>query len=436
MYEEQVLAVLNFYLAHGQTLSPSKMHFIEAVASLAGMNLNQLLMRKSLFIAERLSNMGFLAAGVAHEINNPLTYVQTSLEEILTTMESAIALKNGICKEEDLRQLFETVLELGREAQTGVQRIKTIVSDIKTFSSNREERSKLIAVSKVMDSAVSMASYQIKHKARLKTHYGDAPMVRGAEGKLAQVFLNLLVNAAHAFDDGPIENNTIDITISQNQSHVIVEIKDSGCGIPRDVLPHVFQPFYTTKPSGVGTGLGLSISDTIIRAMGGTIAVQSEEGKGTTFTITLPAKTDASSTGTGEIVQVAAKPEALKTTVLLVDDDHLILKTLARRLISHHTVVVAESGEAAVAKLEARADIEVVVTDLMMEGMSGVDLFQWIKENRPELLRRVIFATGGSLSSATASFLNRPDVIYLEKPFRINTLLDTIQHVLRNHPPL
>ncbi|MBU1241026.1 response regulator, partial [Myxococcota bacterium] len=181
---------------------------------------------------------------------------------------------------------------------------------------------------------------------------------------------------------------------------------------------------------GEGTGLGLAISAGIIKDMGGTITVKSRQGEGTTFTVRLNAAENQLEVGTGEIRIVQETDPFVRCTVLIVDDDPLIRKTLSRSLSRHHLVVTAKDGAEAITLLETEADINVVVTDLMMENVSGIHLRHWVEKYRPALLPRMIFTTGGAFSTPTSQFLESGEVLWLEKPFHIKALLDMIQRVL------
>jgi PAS domain S-box-containing protein len=243
-------------------------------------------MQQRLRIADRMASVGLLAAGVAHEINNPLAYVIANLGylgEALSRTSPGIA---------DSGSEVDDVL---KEAHQGCERIKQIVRDLKTFSREDDAPSKPLKVRGVIESAINMAWNEIRHRARLVKDFADVPPVLAKESRLGQVFLNLLVNAAQAIPEGAIDGNEIRVTVRSEAGRVLVEVRDTGCGIPAETLPRIFDPLFTTKPVGVGTGLGLSISHSIVTGMGGEISVRSEVGKGTTFIVSLPAsgKSDA-----------------------------------------------------------------------------------------------------------------------------------------------
>jgi two-component system, cell cycle sensor histidine kinase and response regulator CckA len=225
--------------------------------------------------------VGTLAAGVAHEINNPLAYTVTNLSYV----RDALARVENAPPELDLEELRVSM----DEAMEGAERVRRIVKDMKTLSRMDDDRSGPIDVEAALDASVNMAFHELKHRAQIVKDYGRVPFVRGNEGRLVQVFLNLLVNAAQAIAGNAPDRNEVRLaTCVDGHGHVAVEISDTGVGIAPDVLPRIFDPFFTTKPVGVGTALGLSICHSLIAAMGGSIEVASKIGVGTRFLILLP----------------------------------------------------------------------------------------------------------------------------------------------------
>ncbi|WP_395833622.1 ATP-binding protein [Cystobacter fuscus] len=234
-----------------------------------------------LVVADRLASVGTLAAGVAHEINNPLAFVISNLS-FLTEELHAITelLPPGRLSE------LEEVLE---ETNEGVNRVRLIVQDLKTFSRGDEELPTAVDLRRVIDSALALARGELRHRATVVKEMSDVPLVEGSEARFGQVVLNLLINAAHAISAGQPDKNEIRVVLRAESDHAILEVRDTGCGMAPEVLSRIFDPFFTTKPVGVGTGLGLSICHGIITGFGGEITASSEVGKGSTFRISLPA---------------------------------------------------------------------------------------------------------------------------------------------------
>jgi signal transduction histidine kinase len=232
--------------------------------------------------ADRLATLGTLAAGLAHEINNPLTYVLIQLAHLARLLPE---LEN-----EHNSARLQHVKELARGALDGAERIRDIMTGIRTFSRIDGAAMKPVDIRVPIEAALKLVSNELRHKARLVKQYAEPPLVLANEGRLGQVFLNLLTNAMHALPDGtPDEHEVRTIVRTDEAGNLVVEIVDTGSGIPAHILPRVFEPYFSTKPVGQGTGLGLSITRSIIASHGGTIDVTSEPGRGAMFRIVLPA---------------------------------------------------------------------------------------------------------------------------------------------------
>ncbi len=235
-----------------------------------------------LMLGDRMAAMGTLAAGIAHELNNPLAYVLSNLDYVATALNASPALP-------DAAQVAEWGQVLS-EARDGAERMRQLVRQLKVFSRVEEDGAEeRVELHRVLDAVAQMAAHVVRSRARLVKAYGATPGVRGNEGKLFQVFLNLVINAAQAIPEGQREANEIRlVTRVDAAGRVVVEVCDTGCGIKPEHQARIFEPFFTTKPMGVGTGLGLSICHTIVRALGGDITLESTPGQGTTFRVLLP----------------------------------------------------------------------------------------------------------------------------------------------------
>ncbi len=236
-------------------------------------------LRARLLMSDRLASMGTLAAGVAHEINNPLTFIMNNLSY----------LSGELASDPDSLNLLEVV----NETQLGAERVNRIVRELRVFARGNDETAGPTDVHETLDRAIVMATNEIRHKALLVKSYEDVPPVRANSGKLGQVFLNLLVNAAHSLPLGRAQHNEIRVRTFQENGQVKVEVEDTGPGIPTELRERIFDPFFTTKPIGKGTGLGLAICHGIVNSAGGTIEVDSEEGVGSVFRVSLPVKVPA-----------------------------------------------------------------------------------------------------------------------------------------------
>ncbi|MBN1206578.1 MAG: HAMP domain-containing protein [Myxococcaceae bacterium] len=234
-----------------------------------------------LIFADRLAAMGRLAAGVGHEINNPLSYVISNL----SFLHGEMVRIQGAPTQAEREEMME-VLSAARE---GAERVRVIVKDLKTLARPEESSSDRAELGQVVRSAAKLAANELRYRARLLEDCGGVPPVRGNEARLGQVFLNLIINAAHAIPPGRSHENEVRVVARQTApDRVTVEVSDTGSGISPEHLRRIFEPFFTTKPVGLGTGLGLSVCHSIIVGLGGELDVRSEEGKGTTFLVTLP----------------------------------------------------------------------------------------------------------------------------------------------------
>jgi PAS domain S-box-containing protein len=374
--------------------------------------------QKQLVFADRMAAVGTLAAGVAHEINNPLTFVVANVD---TALEEIGAIIRG-SPPNRMKELEEMLIE----ARHGVDRVTTIVGALKTFSRIEEERLGPIDVIPVIDLAVSMTLNEIRHRARLVKEYGPIPLVDADGARLGQVFINLLVNAAHAFHGGNTDANEIRVvTFTDVDGRAVVEVRDTGAGIPAPLLGRVFDPFFTTKPIGLGTGLGLSISHSIVTGMGGEISAKSELGNGTVLRITLP----PSSSPTIQPLVVSGPSKAgsaRKATVLVVDDEQAIGLAI-RRVLATHDVTVVTTAQAALELLAERKEFDMVLSDLMMPGMSGMELYREIVRCHPEVAQRVVFLTGGAFTAEAHAFLDGIDNERINKPFDSKALREMVQ---------
>jgi PAS domain S-box-containing protein len=362
--------------------------------------------RRQLFVAERMASVGTLAAGAAHEINNPLAYVITNLDVALEEIR-ALGGRPASARLDGLEDML-------REARDGAERVRLIVRGLKTFSRTEEEHRTVVELKTVLELATVMVANEIRHRATLVEDFGAVPLVEVDAGRLGQVFINLLINAAQALPDGHIATNEIRITTSTDAAgQAVVEIADTGPGIPSSVLERVFDPFFTTKAVGVGTGLGLSISRNIVNSIGGEISVKSEEGRGTTFRVVLPPAPVQQITSRTDSVNPAAPGGA---AILVVDDEAALGKAF-RRVLRGHDVTILTRANDALDLLATGKTFDVIFSDLMMPEMSGMEFFDACEHRFPETAERMVFVTGGAFTPEAKAFLARVPNERIEKPF-------------------
>jgi len=375
---------------------------------------------------DRMASLGTLAAGIAHEINNPLAYTLANLQHLEAEVLPGLKLPGG--QDEEARKLLA-------DAVLGADRVRDIVRQLKMFSRAEEGvRPEPVDVHRVLETTISMASNEIRHRARLVRDYGAPPRVSANEGRLGQVLLNLLVNAAQAIPEGNVECQEIRVVTRPHPEGALIEVRDTGSGIPEEHLEKLFEPFFTTKPVGVGTGLGLSICQDIVTGLGGRMEVRSELGRGSTFRVILRAATGADA---GEPSRAPVAPVAGprgKGRILVVDDEPLIGLAIRRILQREHEVVTLTSAREALAWLVRGERFDVILCDLMMPEMSGMDLHQELACQLPEVAERMMFLTGGAFTPDARAFLSRRGDRHVEKPFSSEKLRELVHSLLLARP--
>lgn len=377
--------------------------------------------------ADRLASLGALAAGVAHEINNPLAYVLLNLDHVIRELASRSAAKAPITSSETLGELATRL----REARSGVDRVRLIAQDLKAFSRIDSERRAPVDVRRVLDSSIDIAASEIRHRAKLVRDYAKVPAVEADPSRLGQVFLNLLVNAAQAMDVGGAQGNEIIVsTRLRAGGQVVVSIADTGSGIPAGLRERIFEPFFTTKPAGVGTGLGLAIGRSIVASLGGEIIVESAVGRGSVFRVILPAASlAASGEGARSGSDAPAPPPPprdpapeRRARVMIVDDEPVLATALGRAIAPEYEVVVHANGRDALENLRADDRFDVILCDLIMPGVTGMDFYEEVTRTWPSLAPRIIFMTGGTFTPRTREFLATVENPTLDKPFDLAAL--------------
>ena len=377
-------------------------------------------MQAQLALADRMASLGTLAAGVAHEINNPLTYVVANVEVARGALDELAKQHAG---DDAVGPPLREVGEALGEAAEGARRVREIVGDLKVLSTGGDESvSEDVDVRAVLRSSVNLARRLVVQRAQLEVELQEVGPVSGNAARLGQVFLNLLVNAAQAIPEGSPERHQVRASCRVDvEGRVVVEVADSGVGIPAGQLGKIFDPFYTTKPQGVGTGLGLAICQSIVAAHGGEIRVDSVEGRGSTFRVLLPVSRTASRADARE-----AAPAVPRGRVLVVDDEPFVLRTLERILSPLHEVVLASSAAEALHRIAEGVRFDAILCDVMMPGTNGMEFFRGLERSHPELAGRVIFVTGGALVDEVRAFLEQAGTPVVEKPFAPAQILEAV----------
>ena len=367
---------------------------------------------KKLVEADRLTALGTLSAGVAHEINNPLTYAQLSLQGIERTVAHADV-------SDELKATITRQLE---DAQHGITRVATITSSLRMFARVDDAPPGPIDVIGVVDRAIEMVANDLRRRALLVRRIDAVPHAIGNVSRLEQVLVNLLLNALQAFEPVAAEAR-IDVVVEHVGDDVSIRVSDTGRGIPAALRDRVFDPFFTTKPVGEGMGLGLSVCRSIVEGFGGQIELDSNEGRGTTVTVRLRAHVSPPATRPPSPTIAFAR-----VRVLVIDDDPLVRNVLGKILSQHHDVTTAEDGAAALVAVE-RDSFGAILCDMTMPGIDGCEVHRRLAVEHPGIERRIIFITGGTFGPAFDHFLATVGNRCLTKPFRIEQVLDAIAEV-------
>jgi two-component system, cell cycle sensor histidine kinase and response regulator CckA len=377
---------------------------------------------------ERLASIGTMVAGMGHEINNPLSYAVANVsfsEELLSeVLEKLRCVKGEPADRVHLDWGIGRLEEIGRalhDASDGNERVRRIVDDLRKFARADAGPMEAIDLPDVIEAAIKMTASTIRHHARLQKEYGTTPLVEGHPGQLTQVFTNLIVNAAQSIGEGRAETNEIRVqTRTDAGGRAVVEVRDTGPGIPSDVLPHIFDAFFTTKPVGGGTGLGLAICQNLVASCGGEITAASPPGEGAVFCVTLPPARGSSSRQ--RAASRASMLPSRRGRVLVIDDERAIAAAIARMLQGAHDVVIEIDARRALARIARGETYDVIFCDLMMPNLSGMDLYNALASSAPEMAKRIVFLTGGAFSASSQAFLDGVANTALDKPFTVESI--------------
>lgn len=388
---------------------------------------------------DKLAALGTLAAGVAHEVSNPTGFVLASLAQLKTSsvtlqrvssaLRRCVQGPDGTLALAELDRQLAEVSDLVRRATEGTERVRDIVRDLKNLARMDDGDVSRVRVHQCLDTAIGMVLHEIRAKARVERVYSpELPDLVANPGRLHQVFSNLLTNAAQAMPEGHADENVVRVSTSLEGNRIRIEVRDTGRGIPPEVLPRIFDPFFTTKTVGMGTGLGLSICQDIVHRMGGEIRVESVVDEGSTVTVMLPLRASRSIPPTVVAREIAG---ARRARLLVVDDEPNYLFTYQAMLKPSHEVTTALGGRAAL-ELLALPDrhFDAIVCDLAMADVDGIDLYRYIAEKLPGTEQRMIFVTGGPTTERAVEFLAEVRNHRLDKPFEPEELMHALQSVV------
>lgn len=368
-------------------------------------------LEQQLLQSEKLSGLGTMISGVAHELNNPLTVIMGNVELML--MDRSLSAR-------DARSLKVVLKESERAAR--------IVSGLLTFAREHRPERRMININEIITESCKLREYNLRTNniELVMSLSPEIPSTLADPYQLQQVFTNLIHNARDALTEKG--GGTLTIRSVHRDQKIVIEFEDDGPGIEQENLKKIFDPFFTTKDVGRGTGLGLSIAYGIINEHDGNIEVSSEVGAGSKFTVEFPVinalEETTAARNTAENVSTAGR------SILIVDDEEYIRELLRQVLTEKgYTVKTASTADDALRQMEAKT-FDAVVVDIKMPGMGGKEIYSHIQKNRPDFASKMLFITGDVLSDDTQLFLERTGSKYIEKPFRIEKFIRALDDVL------
>jgi signal transduction histidine kinase/CheY-like chemotaxis protein len=433
------LGLLGAYAAGLRAFEPDELSFLEAAAACLSSAMvrhrseqERQRLQARLAVADRMVSIGALAGGLAHELNNPLSYVTANLAFIAEEV-TGLAKRLGAAGAGDaaLAETAVQLVEAAADARDGVEKLRGLVLDLQTLARGDTGLLAPLDLSHVLGSAIRVAASETRRRARVECQLAATlPPVLANEARLGQVFLTLMINAAHAIPEGCASPQSIRVrSFTAPGPRVVVEVSDTGPGIPAGQLERVFDPTPGARAPGTGDGPGLSLCRSIVVALGGEIQVESQVGTGSTFRVLLPVAPGEPDEEPGP----PQRPAPRRGRILVVDDETLVGTVLQRTLGGEFDVVSVTSGAAALARLRAGERYDLVFCDLLMPVMTGVELHAELERLDPALAGRMVFLTGGAFTPTTHAFLSRPGIVFIEKPFELEAIRGAIAR--RLDPP-
>ncbi len=360
--------------------------------------------------AEHLSSLGTLAAGLAHEINNPLTYIISNLTSLEASLDSPE-------QKADLTAALE-----------GCWRIRDLVCGMLDTAATQKEAGEPVFVGDAIQAALTLATPQTRHRATVQCQLDDGLYVRAHRTKLIQVIVNLLTNASHSFLTNHTEVNQIRIRAFSQGGSVIIEVNDNGAGMDEPTRLHAMEPFFTTKEPGLGTGLGLFLCNSIMESSKGKLQLDSEPGRGTKVTLVFPAAEEpAPASHVAGRISLAPRVSAHHLRILVVDDEPPIRRVVSRILQARHVVSCCSNGTEALQWITAGERYDLIFCDLLMPEMTGIELFTELLQRFPDQAERMVFLTGGATSEAARQFIDLHRDRVVKKPFRTRDIEDRVR---------
>ena len=412
--DEATLARATRTSAYGYVVKPFVSADVRCAVEIA---LHKHAAEQSLTTNSRLAALGTMAMGVAHEINNPLTYMMMTLERL----DKLLPPQQG---DEGSRVavIRRSLAEIGE----GADRIKRIVSDLSLFGRPIGERAQRVDVRDSVSWALRVTAGHTRNRTTIVTELTTVSPVEATDARLGQVLVNLILNAVQALPGNDIERREIRIRTFEVDGQVVISVSDTGRGIAPEHLSRIFDPFFTTKDVGTGMGLGLAVCHGIVTALGGALTARSTVGKGSVFEVRLPAVGRPSAFGPDR--RTGEQPQVRRGRLLLVDDEPMMLNLLRASLEQEHDVVACKDAKAALAVLQQDTAFDIVISDVVMPGMTGRDLYEAVRSIDCALAGRMAFMTGGT------NLLDGLSNPVIAKPFRTSEMQVWVRELLARSP--
>lgn len=383
---------------------------------------------------DRLRTVGRLAAGLAHEVNNPLTFVLANLESLreshqsmrrlIHTLRAQLATDEAITRQSfeeiasdaNLQELMDDVADMLTDCYKGIHRIQDIARSLGTFSRADDDRAEQADITRIVDDACAMVFNQIRYRARLIKRFEPIPSIAVFPGRIAQALVNLLTNAAEAIEGGAYDQHRIVVSMRTEGDWVIIAVSDTGIGITQKHRDRIFTPGFTTKAHQGGMGLGLVVSKRVAQEHGGRLEVVHLPERGTRFELHLPIDTGLTVTEQNRESRPVSEAPLERLRLLIVDDDAMVLSALRRRLKRRYDTVTVLGGADALARLDEDPDFDAIVCDLMMPETDGKSFYDRVQRSHPGLADRIVFMSGGAFTPRLRKFAAAVSNPVLQKP--------------------
>jgi len=391
--------------------------------------------RRRALTQERLATLGGLAASVAHDINNPAAYILSNLRSAQYDLRRIRAVLTSTSPKVDQTAALDALAEVEQvleDSFEGAGRIVAIARNITPFACPPKAATEVVDVNEAIRVACRTMDNEIRHRAQLEMHLEQLPLTSGNQKRLVQAFVNLLSNAALAIPEGNSTLHRIAVRTVVDGGRIVATVSDTGCGIARELLPRVQDPFFTTRDPGRGTGLGLALVSQIVSEHQGAIDITSVEKEGTQVALFIPI--DAQVAADPPRAAVAAEAgELTGLRLLIIDDDIRLLRAMRRELGRSNDVSTAHGGEQALAILANDTSFDLVLCDLMMPELDGPRLHEQLTNHSSPVLPRLAFMTGGAFTDRARDFATKLNCPVLPKPVTKSALREAYARMLRRH---